>query len=350
MMKNLPIVSFIIVARNACKYLPAILSKLLTQDYPKNNLEILLVDGGSTDNTRNIMENFAKEFQNLNIRILDNPKRILSSGWNVALAAAKGDIILRVDAHSSIHPDFISKNIDTILSGESIVGGPTISNMPVKMWAGLLAMCERSKFGSGAADFRNPGPPKYVGTLAYAAYRRDIFETVGGYDERLVRNQDMEIHYRMKKAGYKFFFNPEIISYHKARSSLMEMLRQKWNDGKWVGLIIGIQPHCFSIRHFIPGFFVCLLISSLILSKTGLSWTPLILLGIFYMLVAITFTIEAISKAPFKIKPLCIFLPIIFFLIHVSYGLGTLYGLVKMPIFIWKNRNYQLPWPIKQCK
>ncbi|MBA7521919.1 hypothetical protein ES705_14031 [subsurface metagenome] len=347
-MKNLPIVSFIIVARNASQHLPRIFSDILAQDYPVDRLELLLIDGRSTDDTRTIMEDFGKAHKEFNVKVLDNPGKILSCGWNVGLAEAKGDIILRVDAHSSIPPNFISRNVEAILSGESIVGGATISKIHKNIWPGLLSMAEGSKFGSGIADFRNPGPPRYVDTLAYAAYKRSVFEKVGGYHERLVRSQDNEIHYRMKKAAFKFFFDPAIKSFHTPRSTLYGILKQKYNDGFWVGLIMGIQPRCFGVRHFVPSLFVGALVIVFVLGIVW-NWFPFIFLTVSYGICAIVFTIEALLKAPLKIKPLCLFLPFIFLLMHTSYGVGTFSGFIKMPMFVWRNRSYTVPNPVNQA-
>lgn len=342
---SLPLVSFIIVARNDAVYLPRILVDILRQDYPHDKLEIILVDGDSTDNSLGIMENFAENHPEVIAKVLNNPERILSCGWNVALAEAQGDIILRVDAHSSIPEDFITKNVESILSGEDIVGGQRITMIPSVSWRSILAIAERSKFGSGAAEFRNPGIPRYVDTLAHAAYKRSVFENVGGYDERLVRNQDMEIHYRMKKTGFRFFFDPKIKSSYISRSTLYELLKQKYTTGLWIGLIMGVQPRCFGLRHFVPALFVAALIIGFLLVIIW-SWLPIVLLGILYGSGIFVFTFEAIIKAQFRLKPFCILLPIIFFLMHLIYGMGTWIGLVKMPFFVVKNRSYKIPNPI----
>lgn len=346
-MDGFPLVSFIVIAHNAARHLPHILSDIFVQDYPIDKIEIILVNSKSTDNTRNMMENFAIEHKELSVKVLDNPGKILSCGWNVALSEANGDIIIRVDAHSSIPFDFISKNVNSILSGENITGGATISKGHEGVWLGLLSLAEGSKFGGSAADFRNPGRPRYVDTLAYAAYKRCIFEKVGGYDERLVRNQDNEIHYRMKKAGFTFFFNPAIKSLHVPRSTLYRILKQKYSNGVWIGLIMGIQPCCFGIRHFVPVIFVLALI---ILLGLGISciWFPVISLGVLYGITASVFSMEAIFKAQLKIKLLCILLPFVFLSMHMAYGIGTLVGLIKMPFFIRKTRGYVVPHPINQ--
>jgi glycosyltransferase involved in cell wall biosynthesis len=339
-----PLFSFIIVARNASPYISGTLSDFLKQDYPLDRVELILVDGRSSDDTRHIMENFAEAHKELKVKVLDNPRKTLSCGWNVALANAKGDIILRVDAHSSIPPDFISKNFEAIFSGEDIVGGPRISRVHKGAWPGLLSLAEGSKFGSGLAEYRNPGNPKHVDTLAHASYKRRVFEKVGGYDERLVRNQDNEIHYRMKKAGFRLFFSPAIKSYHSPRSTLLGILKQKYGNGFWVGIIMGIHSRCFGLRHVVPALFVGALALAFVLGMIW-NWFPFILISVSYGACAIVFTIEALLKAPLKTKPFCLFLPFIFFLMHASYGMGTFAGLVKMPFFILNTRGYVIPQP-----
>lgn len=155
------------------------------------------------------MENFREAYKGLfrRVCVLDNPQKILPCGWNVALSEAQGDVILRVDAHSKIPADFIRQNVICMESGEKIAGGPRISIIDESSnWQCTLLMAEKSMFGSGIAKYRNANSPQYVNTLAHAAYSREVFERVGGYDERLVRTEDNEIHYRMREAGYKFFF------------------------------------------------------------------------------------------------------------------------------------------------
>ncbi|MCX5783654.1 MAG: glycosyltransferase, partial [Elusimicrobia bacterium] len=197
---DLPLVSFIVVARNAEKHLDELLSDILAQDYPKNSTEYLFVDSQSTDCTKLKFERFKKDNPALKIKILDNPQRILASGWNIALKNSDGEIIVRVDAHSRIEKNFVSKNVETILRGENIVGGCRISKPHESIMGHIIYLSSVSKFGSGQAKYRNMNPDQYVDTLAHAAYKRAVFRCVGGYDERLARNQDYDIHCRMRKA------------------------------------------------------------------------------------------------------------------------------------------------------
>ena len=333
-------VSFIVVAYNAGSKLENLLEDLKKQDYNHNDIEIILVDSNSSDNTKDIMMKFKEINKTFSkVLVLDNPKKILPCGWNIALEASTGDLILRVDAHSSLPNDFISKNVNRIDMGEKIVGGHRISIIDENnAWQKTLLIAEKSIFGSGIATYRRKEREEYVSTLAHAAYSREVFKKVGGYDERLARTEDNEIHYRMKKAGYKFLLDPTIKSYHHARNSLSKMM--KYLNGYWIGLTMGISPKCFSIYHFVPLVFVLALIFSIIFAFV-FSGIPLILLLGAYFTFNILNTIFSIISEKKHLDYLL--LPFIFFLLHLSYGWGTLYGLIKLPFWIRLNKSFEYP-------
>ena len=335
-------VSFIVVAYNAGSKLENLLEDLKKQDYNHNDIEIILVDSNSSDNTKDIMMKFKEINKTFSkVLVLDNPKKILPCGWNIALEASTGDLILRVDAHSSLPNDFISKNVNRIDMGEKIVGGHRISIIDENnAWQKTLLIAEKSIFGSGIATYRRKEREEYVSTLAHAAYSREVFKKVGGYDERLARTEDNEIHYRMKKAGYKFLLDPTIKSYHHARNSLSKMMKQKYLNGYWIGLTIGISPKCFSIYHLVPLVFVLALIFSIIFAFV-FSGIPLILLLGAYFTFNILNTIFSIISEKKHLDYLL--LPFIFFLLHLSYGWGTLYGLIKLPFWIRLNKSFEYP-------
>lgn len=335
-------VSFIVVAYNAGNKLESLMSDLEKQDYNHKNIEIILVDSSSSDNTKEVMNKFKKTNKTFErICVLENPKKILPCGWNVALKESTGDVILRVDAHSSLPEDFISKNVKRIKSGEKVVGGHRISVIDEdSAWQKTLLIAEKSIFGSGIASYRRQEKEEYVSTLAHAAYSRETFKKVGGYDERLARTEDNEMHYRMKCAGYKFLLDPTIKSYHHARNGLSKMMRQKYLNGYWIGLTLGVSPKCFSIYHFIPLVFVLALIISTMLALFA-SKIPLLLLISVYTIFNIINTVFSTIHEKKHLEYLI--LPLIFFLLHISYGWGTLYGIMKLPFWISKNKNFEYP-------
>lgn len=327
------LVSFIIVAYNAEKVLDNCLECISKQDYDHKKIEIILVDSTSKDNTKNIMKKY-KEDQKENfkrIEILDNPKKTLPCGWNVALKEVKGEVVLRVDAHTFFDNDFISKNVEEIKSGENIVGGKCISVTKNDTWKErMLLLAEESIFGCGIASFRRKESREYVSTLAFAMYRKRVFDEVGSYNEKLARTEDNEMHYRMKQKGYKFLLSPNIKTYRYARSDLKGMIKQKYGNGKWIGITLKVCPKCFSIYHFAPLVFVLGVIFSIIMACCNIpifAWMIASAYIIFNFLNIILITINNSFSITYLL------LPFILLILHMSYGIGTLVGIIKGLIF-----------------
>ena len=319
-------ISFIIVAYNAAGSIGALLDDLLAQTVPHEQIEALLVDSASADATRAMMLDFAEKAP-FDVKVLDNPKRWLAAGINVALAAATGDAVIRLDAHARIPADFLKNNLHALERGEDIVGGCVAGGTPNTAWENVLRTVDTSRFCGGAAPFRNGGEARYVDTLAYALYRREVYDAVGPYDERLRRTEDNDMHYRMRKAGYKFYFSPEIISYHAARSTMRGQLKQKWGNGYWIGKTMRIQPRCFAPRHLVPAAFVLALCGGLLLAPVCA--LPLLLLLAAYLFCDLLFTVKgAMSQDQGRLLALAT-LPFLFPAVHIIYGLGTLAGLLS---------------------
>ena len=317
-------ISFIIVAYNAEGCLGALLEDVRQQTIPKEQIELLLVNSASTDSTPAIMRAFAKDAP-FEVRLLENPRRWLASGINVALAAATGESVIRLDAHARIPQDFLEKNLRALEAGENIVGGAVLGGEPKGAWENVLRTVDTSRFCGGAAPFRNGGEARYVDTLAYALYRREVYTRVGLYDERLRRTEDNDMHYRMHQAGYQFFFSPDIVSYHAARSTLRGQLRQKWGNGYWIGRTMHIQPHCFAPRHLIPALFVLALAACLLL--TPFSPAFLLLLALVYGAADLLFAVSgAMGQREGRLLGL-VTLPLLFPAVHIVYGAATLCGL-----------------------
>lgn len=329
------LVSFVIVALNAAETLPILLLDLKKQDYDHSKIEVLLVDGGSNDKTKEIMEEFCINGGFNSIRVLDNPGRTLACGWNVALDNLRGDVVLRVDAHASIPANFVSESVSCIQSGESICGGKVRSiSYSESGWNKVLLFAENSAFGGGIAPFRRSEEEKYVKTLAFATYKREVFERVGRYDERLVRTEDNEMHYRMRKCGYKFRMDPKIESTRVTRSSFWGLIKQKYGNGFWIGLTMFVSPRCFSVYHFAPLIFFVAIVISLGLMCVGFTG-PGYALGTVYCMFALVSTVSIAINEGFFLHLLA--LPFVYFVMHVSYGLGTFIGLLKGPFWIRHN-------------
>ena len=335
-------VSFMIVAYNEAGFLPALLNDLDAQDYPHESIEVVLVDGGSEDRTKAIMEGFAAEGDFADCKILDNPKRSQAAGWNLAIDAATGDILIRMDAHGRVDGDFVTNVVAQMEKGESIVGGQRVTVFEGKRpWARMLAHAEASPFGSGVASYRRKTPRQYVKTMAHAAYRRAVFDKVGGFNENLARTEDNEIHYRMRQAGFRFCQCPEIVSYLHARSTLRGMIKQKWGNGFWVGATLPVCPGCLSLYTFVPAVFALVFLSAVGWGVQNLSLFAVAFLLTVYGIAALVAAVREIVREPhWGVKALILFLlPTVFLLMHLAYGLGTLVGLLFSPLLIAKNRQ-----------
>ncbi len=331
------IISFAIVAYNEENILPRLLKDLTEQDYPHGKIEVLLIDSMSTDNTRNIMENFAKEDNGfVSVRVFDNPKKLIPCGHNVALDNYTGDALVRVDAHASIPKDFIQKNVDVLSSGEMASGGrrPNIIDAATP-WKETLLTAEQSMFGSSIAPYRNSQKKMYASSLFCGMYRREVYDKVGRYNELLPRSEDNDMTYRIRQAGFKLCYCPDIVFYQHTRNTLTKMLRQKYLNGYWIGKTIGVSPKCFSVFHFVPLLFVLGIIFTTLLALCGYPLLSFIMWGAYMLLILSISIIETVKKP--RITNLT--LPVIFLLLHLSYGLGTLLGLIVMPFWLRKVKD-----------
>lgn len=322
-------VSLCIVAYNEERFLPNLLSDLLNQTYPHKFTEIVLIDGNSTDNTKRIMLEFAKNNNSFyNVQVLNNPQRIQAAGWNVAIKNAKSDVIIRIDAHTHIPSDFTEKNMSLQEKGEFVTGGvrPCLIDDPTP-WKQTLLEVENSMFGSSVSKGRKNTKCGYVNSLFHAAYRREVFEKVGFFNANLLRTEDNEMHYRIRKHGYRIYSDPQIVSYQYARSDFKKMVKQKFGNGYWIGYTIGVCPGCISLFHLIPLFFVLGIIFTTFLAVLSY-WQLAFAMWIAYLMFVTIGTIcTIVNKNANRWTAL---MPILFLIMHVSYGVGTLTGFIKM--------------------
>lgn len=331
------IVSFAIVAYNEEAYLLKLLNDLKEQDYPHSKIEVLLIDSMSTDNTRQIMEDFSScDNGFLAVKVLENPKKIIPCGHNVALDNYTGDALVRIDAHASMPSDFISKNVAVLNSGEVASGGrrPNIIDDSTPFKETLLS-AEQSMFGSGFASYRNSNKKMYSSSLFCGMYKREVYDKVGRYNELLPRSEDNDMTYRIRKAGFKLCYCPDIVFYQHARSSLPKMLKQKYLNGYWIGKTMGVSPKCFSLFHFVPLAFVLAIIFTTVLAFLDLPFLAWLMWLAYFLLISVM-TVAEVFKKPIVTH---VFLPIVFFLLHFSYGIGTLFGLIVMPFWVKKVKR-----------
>ena len=344
------IVSLCMIAYNEAEALDGVLRDFQLQDYPHELIEIVLVDSMSTDATGAKMERFKNtDYGFRNVAVVQCAKKNQAFSWNAALMTATGDVIIRVDAHARIPRNFVSRNVYNLSQGEDVVGGgrPNITS-DVSSWKLTLLAAEDSLFGSSVASYRRPATQKeYLDSLFHAAYRREVIQKVGGFNENLGRTEDNEFHYRIRKAGYKLCCCPDIISYQHSRNNLKDMIRQKYSNGRWIGLTLSECPGCLSYFHFAPFAFVMMIIICSIIAALGfpiLLYTLLLVYGMFDVVNSVgCFTMK-------NLQPQFALLPIIFPILHVSYGVGTIVGLIQIPFWQKKIKNSHAKEHIEKVK
>lgn len=349
-----PFVSIIIPCRNEEKFIEKCLDSIITNDYPKNKLEILVVDGMSEDGTKEIIEECARKHSF--IRLLDNPRKITPCALNIGIKKAKGEFIIWMSAHNFYEEKYISKCIDAINKyNADNVGGRIIALPRHNTLIGKSIVFGISHlFGVGNSYFRMfSKKPKWVDTVFGSCYKKEVFSKVGFFNEDLIRGQDMEFSLRLKKAGMKILLVPDIVSYYYARSDFKSFCKHNWRNGVWAILpfkYTNIMP--VSLRHLVPLIFVLSLIGTLglwsLLSLVGSSgflgllsslclWLFFLIVGV-YLLTNIYFS----SKITLKEKNFkyLLIMPIVFATLHIGYGLGSVFGVVKVLVSkeFWKMR------------
>lgn len=315
-----------IVAYNEENFIPNLLNDMKAQKYPHRFIEILLIDSMSTDKTRCIMEKFKEDNKDFySVQVLKNPKKTQASGWNVAIQSFTGDVLARIDAHTKVTPEYSKRVMQNIELGEAVVGGirPCVigKNTP---WSNVLLQVENSLFGSSINSCRRSRKKEYVKTMFHAAYRKDVLDKVGLFNERLLRTEDNEYHYRIREAGFKLCYDPSIISYQYARSSFAGMVDQKYKNGYWIGRTMKICPGCISYYHLVPAAFVAAIVVTTFLSAVGI-WQMAMLMWILYATFAVTNTV--ISAMQNKFYWASFMIPFMFLILHLVYGVGTWKGL-----------------------
>ncbi len=324
---TLPFVSIIMPVRNEATFIARSLGAVLAQDYPADRLEVLIADGMSTDDTRVIIRQLAAQHPQVPVRVIDNPGKIVPTGFNAALAQARGDVIVRIDGHCEIAPDYVSRCVIHLLEdGVDGVGGP-IRTVGVTPLSATIALAMSSSFGVGNSAFRTvKDKAMFVDTIAFPAYTRVTVEKAGLLDEELVRNQDDEYNYRLRKLGAWLLLAPDVKATYYSRNSLRSLWRQYYQYGFYKVRVLQKHPHQMRLRQFVPPAFVATVLGGALLSPFSRIVRRLWGLTVSAYVVANLFASWRIARKT-GYEHLWR-LPVVFFILHFSYGLGFLRGLI----------------------
>ncbi len=325
-------VSIIVACRNEGKHIRELMDSLLTQDMTGISWEAIIADGMSDDGTRQALEEYHARHPEL--IVVDNPGRIVSTGLNAAIRAARGEVVIRMDGHTRYSPDYCRRSLETLeRTGADNVGGPARTEA-ASVRARAVAAAYHSRFSTGGAKFHDENYEGWVDTVPYGCWRRTTLLRLGLFDETLVRNQDDELNLRITRAGGKIWLSPTIMSWYSPRPMLSTLFRQYFQYGFWKVAVIRKHRIPASWRHLVPIAFVLaniVLVTSMIISKAVgvVSW--------FTCSAALWFTIISAYALSTLIASLLVakergwelfpYLPGVFAAYHFSYGLGFLAGL-----------------------
>lgn len=323
-----PLITVILPIRNEARYIRNALLAVLKQEYPPEKMQILIADGMSTDATREIIDELVSNYPQHSVKLIDNLNQIASTGLNTALPLARGEIIVRVDGHCEIAPDYLSNCVHYLRSYDIAgVGGP-IQTIGKTFTAKVIAVAMSSKFGVGGAAYRTLTQGEtYPDSIVFPAYKKETINKTGLYDEELIRNQDDEYNYRIRSLGGKLLLTSEINSRYYSRASLSALWRQYFQYGYWKVRVLQKHPAQMRPRQFVPSVFVLtILFSSLSVLFTSLGNYALGLVLGAYTLANLLFSIQAAKRSKWNYL---ILLPIVYSILHLSYGIGFIFGLLK---------------------
>lgn len=319
-------VSVLMPVRNEETFIGRSLEAVLAQDYPSDRMEVIVVDGMSSDGTRKLVAEIGSE--RANVTLIDNPQKIVATGLNAALRIAKGEVIVRVDGHCEIAPDYVTRCVSHLREDSvECVGGP-LQTIGETSTAQAIAAAMSSAFGVGGSVFRvGSKQVRFVDTVAFPAYRRQTLQRVGEFDEELIRNQDDEYNYRLRKLGGRLLLAPDIRSRYYSRAGFGSLWNQYFQYGYWKVRVLQKHPRQMQPRQFVPPLFVFVLLM-LSLTMPFLKISQLLLVGIVlaYVALNLTSTISAARRKGLRLLPL---LPMAFIVMHIAYGAGFIFGLIR---------------------
>ena len=326
-------VSLIVPCYNEQASIGLLLDAIRRQTYQLDEIEVIIADGMSDDGTRDAIQDHASQHPELSIRLIDNPQRIIPAALNAAIKAAKGDVIIRLDAHSAPEPDYVDRCLAVLEeTGAANAGGVWEIQPGAETWmARSIAVAASHPLGAGDARYRISGEPGLVDTVPFGAFRREWLEQIGPFNEELLTNEDYEYNVRIRAAGGVVWFDPSIRSIYFARPDLRALSRQYWRYGFWKVRMLRLYPDTLRWRQALPPLFVLIAVVLGVLSFVF----PLarllfsIQLGV-YILTTITFGfLEGVKRNDLGVA---LGFPLSIWAMHIAWGSSFLWSLVRASI------------------
>jgi glycosyltransferase involved in cell wall biosynthesis len=319
------IISILIVVRNAKDNIVNCIQSIESQFQEGNQAwELIIVDGMSSDGSKEIATQYLKN-KSYSWMVLDNPKKILASGWNIGIKAAKGKYVLRPDVHATLHKGYISNGLKVLADQPDVTAvGGALQTQSKGFWGEIIAQALSSKIGVGGSPFRTNTADGFVDTVAYGIYSKSIFDKVGYFNETLKRHQDNDMHDRIKKVGGTFYLFGQMKADYYCRSTIYSLAKQMFQNGYY---LTQLSIKKLRLRHLMPLIFYGGLGGALLLTYFGMAINTLALLqlGCYFFTIALFSIKISIKDRHIKYGFLTIVIPIM----HMTYALGMFLGLIK---------------------
>jgi len=320
-------VSIVIPCYNENEYIIRCLDSIDKQSYPKELITTFVCDGNSTDGTQNLVKAYV--LKDHSFKLLINEQKTTPHALNLGIKNSTSDVVIILGAHSELDVDFVKKSMETFSVDENImcVGG-VLENVYANDTSKTIGYAMSSPFGVGNAHFRTGTKKGYVDTVAFGAYRKEIFEKVGLFDEQLIRNQDDEFNYRITSSGYKIYLDPEIKCKYFVRASYGKLFSQYYQYGYWKVYVNKLHKTVTTGRQLVPALFVLYL---LILPFSCIIGGPVCVFSSLFLFLYLVF---AMTFASIKSSNPLILIKIVytFLILHLGYGIGYLKGILDFLI------------------
>ncbi len=334
-----PFVSVVVPCLNEERYIAACLDSILASTYPHDRLEVLVVDGMSGDRTRPLVAEYAERHPA--VRLIDNPKHITPAALNVGIRAARGDVIVRMDAHVVYPPDYIPRSVAALEQTGADNVGPVIVTRPADTTAiaRAIAVALSHPFGVGNSRFRiGSRERRWVDTVAFGCFHIGIFDRVGMFDEELPRNQDDEFNFRLAKHGGRVLLEPGVVAYYYARGSVRQVARMWYQYGYFKPLVAKKVGRVMNVRQLVPACFLVALAGTAALSP----WLTVARVAFGAMVGAYAALALGCGLGVARKQGLAcaLALPLTFLMIHTSYGFGFLRGVAHHVLGLGKRPDH----------
>lgn len=327
--KTLPYMSVVIPCYNEQSTIRGLLDAIAAQTYPREKMEIIVVDGLSTDGTRELVNAFRQERGDLQIQLIDNPKRIIPEAMNAGIRAARGDAVVRLDAHCTVAEDYLTRIAAKLETTDAACLGPRMYMQPIDTpVARAIAAALSTPFGPGTSSFRFSDKEGEADTMNFGVYRRWIFEQAGYFDPNLVSNEDYDLHYRIRKTGNHILYVPSLTVFYRPRENYKALWRQYWRYGFWKSQMARKDLRSIRLRHLVAPAWVLVIIIGLV---TGIFIPKSLLLlaglTVLYLLGGLVFASRQVSRTrEWGLIPLILFS---FFVLHAAWGTAFWIGWFK---------------------